>query len=144
VTRKCDHKSVGILCWKGDQLLLIDRRLPPFGLAPPAGHVDEHRTYEAAARAELSEETGLSASALTLLTEGRLENRCRRPDGTWHYWKIYEAKWSGTIKPSARETKGIRWVEREEIRSSVHFPEKGGLTQIYIEPAWMYWFKKLV
>src|SRR3546814_880586 len=87
---ECDHTSVGMLVWRADKLLLVERRKPPFGYAPPAGHVDDHGSFEEAAHAELEEEVGLHIKSLELLAEGRKDNECRRENGTWHYWKVYK------------------------------------------------------
>ena len=86
MNKVCDHTSVGILVFHEKQLLLIDRKKPPFGLAAPAGHVDAHGSeseseetqYLAAAKAELQEEAGLKAKAtdLKLVAEGRKDNHC--------------------------------------------------------------------
>jgi ADP-ribose pyrophosphatase YjhB (NUDIX family) len=99
-----------------DSLLLIERRRAPFGLAPPAGHVDNHGSWEDAARAELREEVGLSTRSLNLIYEGRKNNPCRRIGGDWHYWKIYNVEALGALKPSYDETKGARWYSFQEIR----------------------------
>jgi ADP-ribose pyrophosphatase YjhB (NUDIX family) len=118
----CDHTSVGILVERAGKLLLIERKKPPFGFAPPAGHVDAHMgadgqpDFESAARAELLEEVGLRARELTLLAEGRRDNPCRRPEGTWHYWKIYKAAVSGRPKPSLNEVKKIVWCSQARLR----------------------------
>ena len=78
---KCDHTSVGVLIWKARKLLLIERKRPPYGLAPPAGHVDDHGSFENAAKIEAFEEVGLRVENLTLLGEGKKSNPCRRPNG---------------------------------------------------------------
>ena len=41
----CDHKSVGMLIRKGGKILLIERKRPIFGFAPPAGHVDNKGSF---------------------------------------------------------------------------------------------------
>jgi len=57
--KSCDNTSVGMLVRKEDKVLLLERMKPPYGFAPPAGHVDEDLTstgkkdFEAAARREL-------------------------------------------------------------------------------------------
>ncbi|MCG2690169.1 NUDIX domain-containing protein [Candidatus Parcubacteria bacterium] len=111
----CDNKSVGILVWKGDKLLLIERKKFPFGFAPPAGHVDEHGSFEQAAKNELKEEIGLDTLSLKLAIEGKKENPCRR-GGTWHYWKIYQAQVSGELSPSKEETKQAGWYSKEDLQ----------------------------
>lgn len=113
-TKTCDHTSVGILVWRDDKLLLIERKKFPFGFAPPAGHCDGD-DFEIATRRELEEEVGLRVEELSLVTEGRKDNPCRRKDGSWHYWKIYQAKVSGELKPSAEETKKAGWYTKEQL-----------------------------
>ncbi len=115
MSKVCDHTSVGILVWKSDTLLLIERARFPFGYAVPAGHVDGDETYEVAAKRELFEEVGLQATSLRLLFEGRKENLCRREGGTWHYWKLYEAEVTGELVPCKDETKHVGWYAKEDL-----------------------------
>lgn len=151
-TKICDHTSVGILVFREGALLLIDRKRPPFGLAAPAGHVDSHGSadsseagrYEQAARDELHEETGLTATRLNLLIEGRRGNACRRDDGSWHYWRIYEADAISDLAPSTDETKGALWCTRGQMKELLD----GGTIQtphgdIALEPVWREWFSQL-
>jgi 8-oxo-dGTP pyrophosphatase MutT (NUDIX family) len=148
----CDHTSVGILVFRNDALLLIDRKKPPFGLAAPAGHVDAHGAgavseaaqFEQAAREELQEETGLTATSLRLITEGRKDTACRRPEGSWHYWRIYEADTTGELHPSVEETSGALWATRAQMETLL----SGGSVvlegrEVKLEPVWMEWFKEL-
>ena len=107
----CDHTSVGMLVWKENKLLLIERGREPFGFAIPAGHVDGDTTFEAAAIRELEEETGLQTESLELLTEGRKDNFCRRDGGSWHFWKLYTIISKGEINPSKIETKSDYNIE---------------------------------
>lgn len=112
----CDHTSVGVLIYDHEGcLLLIERGTFPFGMAAPAGHVDDHSSYEEAAIAEVREEVGLEATDLRLVAEGRRENPCRRVHGTWHYWKIFEAKVTGQIALSEREAKRFEWCDRDRL-----------------------------
>jgi 8-oxo-dGTP pyrophosphatase MutT (NUDIX family) len=147
----CDNRSVGILVFKGDRILLIDRKRPPYGLAAPAGHVDDHGDkasseedqFLAAAIAELKEETGLVATALELVAEGRKENHCRR-GGTWHYWRIYKAETTGELDLSAEETRGHLWCDKEQMQYLL----KGGSMDIQgrqtpLEEVWKEWFQEL-
>ena len=71
MAKVCDHTSVGMLVYKDDKILLIERKKYPFGFATPAGHIDNKGSYENAAREELEEEVGLKAKSLKLLTEGK-------------------------------------------------------------------------
>ena len=113
--KTCDHISVGMIVEKGGKILLIERKKFPFGMAPPAGHVDGDESYEIAARRELKEEVGLGVTRLELLWEGKKENSCRRKDGTWHYWKVYGAEVEGDIETSDEEVKRFGWYDSEQI-----------------------------
>lgn len=114
--QNCDNTSVGMFIWKNDKLLLIERKKFPFGFAVPAGHVDNHGSFEDAAKEEVEEEVGLTVTKLKLIKEGRRENVCRRPGGSWHYWKVYETKVQGDLNPSQNETKKADWYAKDEIR----------------------------
>lgn len=153
MVRECDHTSVGLLLWKDDRLLLIERGKPPFGFAPPAGHVDDRESYESAARQELTEEVGLEALELKLVAEGRKNNPCRRPNGTWHHWKIYEVfSFAGSLSPSPSETKRVGWYDRTAL---LHLASRtaqyleGKLDQSTweaspgLEPVWYDWLTEL-
>jgi len=152
MVKVCDHKSVGMLVYKGDQLLLIERGRFPFGFAVPAGHVDADPTFEESAVRELKEEVGLDTKSIKLLLEGRKENKCRREDGSWHYWKIYQIEAEGEIDRSMEETKQAGWYGTDEIKllaektekylrkeiSEEEWNENPGLEAVMYE-----WFKEL-
>lgn len=124
-------------------MLTIGRARPPFGYAPPAGHVDQRTSFEQAANEELFEEVGLRCSRLELLIEGRLNNHCRRADGDWHYWKIYRADGvQGDVLPSAEEVKDVAWLDKSELASMASRTLKGDQSE-RLEPAWAYWLTKL-
>ena len=150
--KRCDHTSIGMMVWRDGKLLMIERKKWPFGITPPSGHVDNHGDFEEAAKAELKEEVGLTAKDLKLLIEGRKENKCRREDGTWHYWKIYEVFAEGEVKPSDDEVIQFGWYKKEDIISLAQKTEnylKGKISEENwklspgLEPVWYEWFKKL-
>lgn len=152
MSKICDHTSVGMLVWKGDSLLLIERARFPFGFAVPAGHVDGDKTFEESAMRELKEEVGLDAKSLELVAEGRKENPCRREGGTWHLWKIYKVLTTGDIDRSKDETKRAGWYTKGQIEELAKRTE-GYLNKKITEDEWqknpglepiMYeWFKEL-
>ena len=115
MTKICDHTSVGMLVWQKNKLLLIERKKPPFGFAPPAGHVDGDVSFEKAARRELKEEVGLGIKDIRLLAEKRKNNKCRRIGGDWHYWKFYEVETSGEINTSKDEVVKFGWYSKKQI-----------------------------
>ena len=152
MTKICDHKSVGMLVWKDEKLLLIERAKFPFGFAIPAGHVDGDLSYEESAKRELREEVGLEAGDLKLLAEGKKENPCRREGGTWHYWKMYEVVTTGDVKRSEDETKQVGWYTREQIEALGDKTQKYNNAEITeedwgknpgLEPIMYEWFKEL-
>jgi len=112
----CDHTSVGMLVRDGDKLLLIERRKGVLGFAAPAGHVDHDPSYEASAKRELEEEVGLELTSLKLVLERDVNNACRRTDGTWHHWKVYEVTATGELKRSEEETKQAGWYSPAEVK----------------------------
>ena len=150
--KQCDHTSVGMLVWSGENILLVERKRFPFGFAPPAGHVDTDISFEDAAKRELKEEVGLSVKNMKLTAEGRKENPCRRENGTWHYWKIYEIEAEGEIKRSEDETKQAKFFSKDLINKLAKKTEqykKGNISNKDwekspgIEPIWYDWLKEL-
>lgn len=147
----CDHKSVGMIIKKGENILLIERRKPPFGFAPPAGHLDGD-TFEHSAIRETEEEIGLKTREIKLLIEGRKENKCRRIGGTWHYWNIYEVEAKGEIKRSEDETRQAGWFSLEQVKRLAEktqryldeqIPEDEWQQSPGLEPVWFEWFKEI-
>ena len=143
---RCTNTSAGILVVREGRLLLIERRNPPYAWAPPAGHVDEGETYEQAARRELLEEVGLTASSLTLVHRGQRRNQCRRPGGDHHQWEVFTADAEGDPVRSETETRSMRWVTPGELAqlrvvSRRHLVSGAGAEQWReqpgLEPVWM-------
>lgn len=116
--RFCDRASVGVLILSPSGLLVFERATPPAGIAPVAGHVDQHRGPEQAACDEVTEEVGLTVTRLHLLLDQWRPNRCRRtPSGpVGHHWWIFQAEVSGSLCPSAREVRAPRWVHPDELQ----------------------------
>lgn len=148
----CDNTSVGVLITGGHgRYLMFDRATLPVGVAPPAGHVDDHGGFMIAASNEVSEELGLTVATLEYVTGGWRDNKCRRkpgPKGTGHNWQVYLATVAGPMSPSPRETRNARWLSLADIRSlakrtadcatgkitAAEFAEAPG-----IEPVWCQW-----
>ncbi len=141
-----------MIVWRDNKLLLIERKRPPFGFAPPAGHVDRDYSFETAAKRELQEEVGLTTESMKLLTEGRKDNPCRREGGNWHYWKIYKINAVGEIKRSTEETKQANWFDNGQLRILAqktqkyltgNTPESDWIKDPGLEPVWLEWLKEL-
>lgn len=150
--KSCDNKSVGMIVWRNDNLLLIERKRVPFGFAPPAGHVDGDVSFEMAAERELKEEVGLEMKDIFLLTEGRKDNPCRREGGNWHYWKIYKINADGEIKKSEDEVKQANFYKKDDLLALGYKTERylrGDISMKDwenspgLEPVWYEWLKEL-
>jgi ADP-ribose pyrophosphatase YjhB (NUDIX family) len=155
--KTCDNASVGVLISDSGHWLMFERATFPPGIAPAAGHVfDEHSSYEDAARAEVAEELGLTVETLELLPVGGWRpNRCRRtpgPRGPGHQWQIYQASASGDLRPSARETRNVRWLATDDLQrraSWTAFYATGRLTEQEfladpgLEPVWVRFLAEL-
>lgn len=151
--KRCDNRSVGVIISDGEgRYLVFDRATYPSGSAGCAGHVDDHGTEYDAARAEVYEETGLDVPVLAPLVRCWRDNPCRRPSGSreqGHGWAVYTTTAHGTLRPSQRETRNIRWLTHRELQtryartlalakdsvSWTAFDADPGL-----EPVWARWF----
>ncbi|MFJ8752179.1 NUDIX domain-containing protein [Streptomyces sp. NPDC102441] len=119
---ECDHTSVGVLISSPQGLLVFERAAPPTGIAPVAGHIDQHGGSEQAARTETAEEVGLAVTHLHLLLTQWRPNRCRRPttEPVGHRWWIYQVQASGTMRPSDREVRAPRWIQPDQLQQHAH------------------------
>lgn len=95
---------------------------------------------------------GLDACDLKLLGEGRKENHCSRPEGDWHYWKLYQIRAEGEIRRSLDETKKAGWYSKDEIQELAQKTlayKNGGITETEwtknpgLEPVMHEWFSTL-
>ncbi len=128
----CDNKSAGVILKNNDDILLLDRARFPFGLAPPAGHIDEHGSYEDAAVNEVFEEVGITiahSSLVKVIDSRRVENTCRRLSGDHHVWNVYSAETDTmNIQASIEETNGAAWYTPKKLQSIANITrEKSGI-----------------
>ena len=120
--KECDNRSVGVVINDDlDRTALLQRARFPIGIAPPAGHVDEHGSPEEAALAEVHEEVGLTLAigglVKTHIQGRRVANRCRRPGGDYHDWWVYTATVPAAgLQPDAVETMGAGWYSAAELQ----------------------------
>ncbi|MBI2798587.1 NUDIX hydrolase [Candidatus Saccharibacteria bacterium] len=132
INNKQVHVSAGVLVVNDkNQVLLIDRATPPFGLAGIAGHVDEGESAKVAAIREVLEEAGLAAKDLKLLKHELIDWNWCSAGVTGHDWYLYEAKVTGRPKIQESEVKSIGWYDLGSLKSS------------QLEPVWKFWLEKL-
>lgn len=174
MTKLCDHYSVGVVVTNpsADSLLMLRRAKHPIGIAPVAGHIDDHGSPHSAALAELEEEVGLTARdlatgwSLEYVTTEKRGNICRRPpthpthDG--HLWTIYTCAVDPErvkIVPSLDETQGARWYSARQIQDlaewtgiyalnraedgPIDYEDKLWRENPGIEPVWIRWLVRL-
>jgi 8-oxo-dGTP pyrophosphatase MutT (NUDIX family) len=152
VSGRCDNTSAGVIIRDaGGRFLVFDRNTFPAGTAPAAGHVDGHGGFGLAARAEVTEELGLTVTSLRQVTGGWRPNLCRRgpgPRGAGHLWAVYLAETTGVLRPSPRETRNARWLTAgglQALAARTAAFARGRLAAADfarlpgIEPVWVQW-----
>lgn len=157
---KCDHACVGVIIegkegpYAGEpgQYLMFQRVKPPYGIAPVAGHLDQHGSFVDAMAAETREEVSLEIMEYKLLAYGRRQNVCRRPlskPKPGHEWEVYHAYAQGIPGAAPEETKDLRWLTSLELQALAErtaLYAHGGLTDEEfkadpgMEPVWVQWF----
>lgn len=128
---KTIHYSAGaIIVNDKNEVLLIDRATPPFGLAGIAGHVDEGEEPERAVVREVEEEIGLKLRKPELLCEEFVDWNWCGGGITGHHWHLYTGVVEG--KPT---------IQQDEVKSANWYPI-ASISKLKLEPVWEHWFKK--
>jgi len=119
--------TVGVVCLRGDDVLLIRRGTPPRlnQWSLPGGRLEWGETLQVAALRELKEETGVEAELLGLLdvVDGVFP---ARPGGeiTRHYVMIdYAARWTAGEAVAGDDAAEARFVSRDEAMALVEWEE---------------------
>ncbi len=105
---------------RGDQVLLAKRSkggyIGRWGF--PGGHVERGETVIEAAMRELTEETGVTAEPVGILTTFDEIGRDTSGTVTWHYVLIAVlADWRGGEAVAADDAAGVQWVNLADITS---------------------------
>lgn len=119
--------TVGVVCLKGDQVLLIRRGQPPRlnQWSLPGGRLEWGETLRVAALRELKEETSVEAELLGLLdvVDGVFP---ARPGGeiSRHYVMIdYAARWTAGEPVAGDDAAEARFVSLDEAMALVEWDE---------------------
>jgi ADP-ribose pyrophosphatase YjhB (NUDIX family) len=150
ITKRCDNTSVGVLIYNQQgRLLLFRRQDAPLGIAPPAGHIDQHENAEQAAIATVRREVGLTVTALRpLATTHWLPNVCGRQHGArgpGHNWSVYNGATIGELALAEQEADDPVWYTPTEVarlaQRTLHYG-RGGIPELQwavepgLEPVW--------
>lgn len=119
--------TVGVVCLKGQEVLLIRRGTPPRlnQWSLPGGRLEWGETTAVAALRELKEETGVDADLLGLIdvVDGVFPARSGG-DITRHYVLIdYAARWTGGEPVAGDDAAEARFVSRDEAMALVEWDE---------------------
>jgi len=117
--------TVGVICLRGDQVLLIKRGTPPrLGQwSLPGGRLERGETTVVAALRELAEETGVQAQLLGLVdvVDGLFTSRTTG-ETTRHYVMIdYAARWVSGEPVAGDDAAEARFVSLDEALAMVEW-----------------------
>ncbi len=112
--------TVGVVCLRGDEVLLIKRGNPPRQgqWSLPGGRLEWGETLQAGALRELAEETGVEAEILGLIDviDGVMTTR--------HYIMIdYAARWISGEPVAGDDAADARFVSLDEALAMVEWEE---------------------
>ena len=98
-------------------------------LGLPKGHLDQNETAEAAARREVTEETGVSAELIDKLgdVEYSYERRGRRRRKSVAFY-LFEYR-SGSLEDHDHEIEDARWMPLEEAAEALTYPGERGIVR---------------
>jgi len=111
---------VGVICLRGDEVLLIQR-----GTAPrkgewsiPGGRIEPGETEPQAALRELSEETGVSADILTKVT-------ALDADFEGYHYRLHDylARWTGGTPRAGDDAAQAKFVPLSQVDALGMWPE---------------------
>ncbi|MEO1040015.1 MAG: NUDIX hydrolase [Pseudomonadota bacterium] len=112
--------SVGVVVWRGDEVLLIQRGRDPYKgqWSIPGGKIQLGETARQAALRELKEETGVEARLIGLI------DVVDSISTDWHYVLIdFAAEWTGGEPIAADDAMAAEFVSVDEARERLAWDE---------------------
>jgi len=111
-------QCVGIVCFRGDEILLIKRGKPPREgeWSIPGGRIDDGEEEAEAALRELSEETSVQAKLI-----GKIETVEARFDGVSYDLHDYAAIWQSGQVQAGDDANEARFVDSADLPDGDHY-----------------------
>lgn len=110
------HYSVGAVIYNAGLILLTQRLVWPYGLALPAGHVEEGESPAQAVKRELSEELAVDTRRLRVVAHSPnlVGDQCRKGANV-HDWTLFQVEVDvDQLKPSGDEYDDLVWLAPQE------------------------------
>ena len=120
------HVGIGVVVWRGDQVLLVKRRNPPHQghWSLPGGKQQLGETIFHAAVREVREETGLDVRPLDIITALDAISRDAAGQVEFHYTLVEVAAEALDGEASAADdVSDVRWATPDEIDKLCQWPE---------------------
>ncbi len=114
------YVGVGIVVFRGDEVLLVERTKPPIRnrWSIPGGAQEIGETVHEAALRELMEETGLEADIIGLIDVVDSITRDQDSRVQFHYTLVdFAAEWRSGEAAAADDVAAVRWVPLAEIEA---------------------------
>ena len=110
--------GVGVVVWRGDEVLLIERGKSPVSgtWSLPGGMQELGETVRETAHREIKEETGIDIDIVCLLDVVDLVRRDDKGDVRFHYTLVdFTARWRADEAVAGDDAADARWVPLDEL-----------------------------
>ena len=114
------YVGVGIVVFRGDEVLLVERTKPPIRnrWSIPGGAQEIGETVHEAALRELMEETGLEADLIGLIDVVDSITRDQDSRVQFHYTLVdFAAEWRSGEAAAADDVAAVRWVPLADLEA---------------------------
>jgi len=110
--------GVGVVIWRGDEVLLIERGKSPVSgnWSLPGGKQELGETVRETAHREIKEETGLDIDIVALLDVVDLVRHDDEGRVRFHYTLVdFTARWRAGEAVAGDDASDVRWVRYEDL-----------------------------
>jgi 8-oxo-dGTP diphosphatase len=110
--------GVGVVVWRGDEVLLIERGKGPVSgnWSLPGGKQELGETVRETAHREIKEETGIDIDIVALLDVVDLVRHDREGRVRFHYTLVdFTAEWRAGEAVAGDDAAAVRWVRLDDL-----------------------------